>query len=350
MGQEGAEQTLRAMASLATPMAIRVAATLHIADHAAAAPRTAEELAEKTDAHAPSLERMLRHLVTVGVLIDEQGRYSVTALGDVLRDEHPSRLRRHLDIEASVGRADLSFVHLLHTVRTGQPAFPVQYGRTFWEDLSANEALAASFDALMGADVAAEAPDILSAYDWGSLGSVVDVGGGNGTLLIAMLSKYPTLHGTVVELPGAAHAAQQAVAGAGLAERAEAISSSLFDPLPAGAGGYVLSAVLHNWDDPSAQLILQRCAEAAGTAGAVFVIERMGSDAESPDPARDLQQLVYFGGRDRGLAELTALAADAGLMVADVLPAGVNTVLKLVPLWSPQDHEHLSPSSTEKHS
>ena len=168
-------------------------------------------------------------------------------------------------------------------MRAGAPAFPVQFGRSFWDDLAADPARSAAFDAQMGADVAAWAPDIVAAYDWGSLGQVVDVGGGNATLLIALLREHPGLRGTVLELPGAAEAAQQAVTAAGFAGRGDAVAGSFFDPLPAGAGGYLLCAVLHNWDDQAAGAILRRCAQAAGRNGRVFVVEKLVTDT-TPAP------------------------------------------------------------------
>ncbi len=321
---------LRALADLATPMAVRVAATLWIADQIARGRQTAAELAEAVNADAGALDRVLRHLSTARVLRrDAAGRYTLTDIGDALRDDHPDGNRARLDIEGAVGRADLAFFQLLHSVRTGEPAFVKQFGRSFWEDLSASPALAESFDALMGHDVTMEAPAIDAAYGWAALGHVVDVGGGNGSLLIALLTAHPGLQGTVVDLPGAAEAARKAFAAAGLAERAEAIAGSFFDALPAGAGGYLLSAVIHNWDDQNARRILRRCAEAAGAEGRVFVVERTGPDAEATSTARDLRGLVYFGGRERGLAELAALASDAGLRVTAVHPAGLNSVVEL---------------------
>jgi predicted transcriptional regulator/SAM-dependent methyltransferase len=318
------------MADLVTPMAVRVAATLRIADHIAEGRRTAPELAEAANADVDALDRVLRHLASVGVLSrDESGRYTLTSLGEALRDDRPGELRRRLDIEGATGRADLSFVQLLHSVRTGKPAFPMQFGRAFWEDLSSDAARSAAFDVQMGADVATWAPAIVSAYDWGSLGHVVDVGGGNGTLLIALLRAYPTLLGTVVDLPTPAEAARKEFAAVGLADRADSVAASFFDPLPPGAGGYLLSAIIHNWDDESARAILRRCAEAAGPNGAVFVVEKIGADGESPRTEMDLRVLVYFGGRERGLGELTALAADAGLRVAAVHAAGATPVIEL---------------------
>jgi hypothetical protein len=180
----------------------------------------------------------------------------------------------------------------------------------------------------MAADVEVWAPDIVAAYDWGSLGHLVDVGGGNGSLLIAMLHRHPDLQGTVLDLPGAAEAARKALTAAGLADRSDAVAGSFFDPLPPGAGGYLLCAVLHDWDDGSARAILRRCAQAAGTDGRVFVVEKFVTDTDHRTEM-DLRVLAYFGGRERGIAELTALAAAAGLRVAAVHPAGATPVVEL---------------------
>ena len=147
-----------------------------------------------------------------------------------------------------------------------------------------------------------------------------------------MLTAYPALRGTVVDLPGAVEAAREALAAAGFARRSDVVAGSFFDPLPPGAGGYLLSAIIHNWDDEAARTILRRCAEAAGADGAVFVVERMGADGESPSTGRDLRMLAYFGGRERGLAELTALAAESGLKVTAVHAAGANSIVELTAL------------------
>ena len=321
---------LSRMADLITPMAVRVAATLRVADLIASGLRTATQLAEAVDADADALDRVLRHLAHMGVLDrDASGRYALTPLGDGLRDEHPYGLRARFDIEGAIGRADLSFVRLLHSVRTGEPAFPQQFGRPFWDDLSSDVERSTSFADEMGADVTEWALNIVPAYDWGSLGHVVDVGGGNGSLLVALLSAYPALRGTVVDLPVPAHEAGEMFARAGLAGRTAVVAGSFFDPLPAGAGGYLLSAILHNWDDERAREILRRCAQAAGADGSVFVIEKIGADGRSWSTSMDLRGLAYFGGRERGLTELTVLAADAGLRVAAVHAASDTPVVQL---------------------
>lgn len=322
---------LWAEADLVTPMALRVVATLGVADQIAGGARTAAELAEAVDVDADALDRVLRHLVCVGVLEADPSGYALTRHGEALRDDHPSGLRRALDAEASVGRADLAFVELLHTVRTGEPAFPARFGRPFWDDIAADPERTAAFDAKMASDVGADAPDIVSAYDWRSLGHVVDVGGGDGKLLIAMLRAYPDLRGTVLERCGTAEAARRALTEAGLADRADVVAGSFFDPLPKGAGGYVLSAILHDWDDDSARAILRRCAEASGPQGAVFVVEKIGADGRSIRTDMDLRMLVYTAGRERTADELGVLADDCGLRVAAIHPAGASAVVELAP-------------------
>ncbi|HEX2131459.1 MAG TPA: methyltransferase [Actinophytocola sp.] len=152
---------------------------------------------------------------------------------------------------------------------------------------------------------------VVTAYDWGALGDVLDVGGGDGTLLIALLNEYPSLRGRVLDLPETAEAARKRIEAAGLEDRAGAVAGDFFAELPPGAEGYLLAAVLREWGDDDARRILRRCAEAAGGDGAVFVIESVAAGA-----ARDL-------------AALTALAESAGLTVENVHDGNELAVLEL---------------------
>jgi len=234
-----------------------------------------------------------------------------------------------LDIDDALGRAELSLVQLLHAVRTGEPAFPVQFGLQFWDDLASDPVRRASFDAHMGTDVTAWAPAIISAYDWGPLGHLIDVGGGNGSLLIALLTAYPSLRGTVFDLPATAASAAVLLRDAGLADRCDVVGGSFFDALPGGVDAYVLTAVIHNWDDASALAILRRCARAAGSRGKVFVIEKIGADGVNANTAVDLHLLAYFAGRERSLDELKALAEAAGFGVIAVHHAEAIAIIEI---------------------
>lgn len=317
------------MARLATPMAVRVAASLRIADHIAAGRHTAAEIAQAAHADPDALERLMRYLAVRGVLSrTEAGRYTLTPLGDTLRDDHPERLRAKIDVEGSLGRAELSFVQLLHTIRTGEPGFPLQFGVSFWDDWAANPDRAAEFNTLTS-NMESMSPEIVAGYGWGSLGWVVDVGGGNGALIVAMLSAYPELRGTVLEMPDNCEPARKALAEAGLTDRGDLVVGSFFDPLPAGAGAYVMSFVLHNWGDDAAVKILLRCAEAAGSTGAVMVVEKTGEGGDLVHTGMDLRMLAVTGGRERTADEIALLAAKAGLRVAGVHPAGSFSIVEL---------------------
>lgn len=322
MADEGLSARLWAMADLFTPMALRVAATLRLADHIAAGADSLPALAQRTGSDQDALGRLVDHLVSVGVLLRSggaAGALSLSDLGEQLRDGHPGDGRAWLDIDGPVGRAELSALRLLDSVRTGAPAYPLIYGRGFWDDLAAQPALSESFDALMASRLRFEAPLVAAGYDWGALGHLVDVGGGDGTLLAAILTAHPGLRGTLVDLAGPARAASRKLAEASLGDRCEVLAGSFFDPLPAtGAGAYLLSGVLHDWDDEHAVAILRRCVEAAGGAGRVLVIEEgLREDPDSPlRTEMDLRMLAYTGGRERTLRDFEQLAARARLRLA----------------------------------
>ncbi|MCB5169602.1 methyltransferase [Streptomyces bambusae] len=325
------------LADLVTPMTVRLAATHRFGDHIAAGRDTAAAIAAAEHLDASSVERLLRHLVTVGVLGADGERYVLTGLGEGLRSDHPSMQRHLIDTNGAIGRGDLGIVELGHTLRTGEPSYPVRYGLGYWDDLASDRELAESFDAVVADNVSRDAKDIAHAYDWSALGHVYDLGGGNGALLAGLLTAHPTLRGTVVDLPGTTDRARSHFAREGLADRACALDGSFFDPLPvADGGGYVLSSVLHNWGDAEAVGILRRCAEAlAGCPdgpGRVLVIEETCAHVHT---GMDIRMLAYFGGVERSVAGITDLARRAGLTVAGVYETSgqatpVRSVIELV--------------------
>jgi hypothetical protein len=293
-------------------------------------PLDAAALAVETGTDPDALDRVLRHLAVVGVVArNSSGSYELTPRGAVLREDHPSGLRALLDEDRAIGRADLAFVQLLHSVRTGQAAYPRHFGRDFWPDLAADPSRTASYDAQMGRDVAAWAPAVVAALDWSEYDRVVDVGGGNGTLLAAILAAHPSLHGMVFDQPGTVDAALATLRAAGVGDRGDVVGGSFLDEsaIPAGAGAYLLCAVLHDWDDASATTILRRCVAAAGSRGRVVVVEKTGAEGAEPSTAMSLRVLVYFGGRERDVDALVALAAPTGLTLANLHRADDIAVL-----------------------
>ena len=311
---------LMRLADMMAPMAVRTAATLRLADHIAAGTNRLADLAAATEVHAGALHRLLRFLIARGVFAEpEPQTYALTDLAGLLLDDHPARLRARFDLNGPVGRGDLSFIHLLNTVRTGGPSFAEMYGRPFWEDLNADPARVADFARMQAANVAHSG--IEREYDWSDVKHVVDVGGGNGTLISQVLTAYPNLHGTIVELPTTAETAREALARTGLSDRCSIVSGSFFEALPKNGDVYMLSKILHDWGDDEAEAVLRRCAEAAGPGGRVLILEMVLTSGHN-DPQftyLDLHMLVYCGGKERTFEEYRELANAAGM---DIRRAG----------------------------
>ncbi|WP_410809357.1 methyltransferase [Micromonospora sp. 067-2] len=313
-----AGQLLAATADLVTPMAVRVAATLRLADLLTDGAVGVDELAERSGSHVDALGRLLRHLTCHGVFVEPSpGRFALNETADLLRSDHPSGMRMWFDLDGFGGRMDLVFTELLHTVRTGQPAWETAFGAPFWEHLNADPALAGSFDATMAGSSRTTAA---TSYDWSGVRHVFDVGGGTGALLAEILEANPDIRATLVDLPDTVARGRRLLADRGLAERCDFAGQSFFDPLPAGGDAYLLSAVLHDWDDESAIAILRRCAEAAGETGRVVIVESHGSAGNDPGAfaEMDLRMLVLSGGRERDVEDFARLTAAAGLATVDV--------------------------------
>ncbi|MER6121627.1 methyltransferase [Streptomyces sp. NPDC001795] len=303
-----------------TPIAVRVAATLRIADHIEAGARTRAELAQRTGAEESALGRLMRFLACRDVFSeDEPGVYGLTGTSRLLLDTHPSRMRHWLDLEGASGRIDLAACGgLLHAVRTGEPGYDTVFGVPFWDDLAAHPELTDSFNAQMAAVQGRLAPEVAGAHPWHEARRIADIGGGTGALLEAILRQAPGSRGVLVDLPGTVEGGAERFAAAGIAERTEVVGQSFFDPLPAGADVYLLSQILHDWDDKESVAILARCAEALPEGGRVVVVERVVADdaGRQLNTEYDLRMLVFNKGRERTVEEFTALAAEAGLRPA----------------------------------
>ncbi len=320
-------EQLAPITDLVTPMAVRVAATLGLADLMTGGAEHVAVLAERTGTDADALGRLLRHLSGHGVFAEPSpGRFTLTGIGELLRSDHPGGGRAMFDLNSFGGRMDLVFTELLHTVRTGRPAWEAAFGVPFWDYLAANPALSASFDATMAGSTRSAAA---TAYDWSGVRHVVDVGGGTGALLAEVLHAAPHLRGTLVDQPDTIERGRRFLAGRGLDGRCEFAGRSFFDPLPTDGDVYLLSAVLHDWDDERATAILSRCAEAAGRTGHVVVVESHGTDGGDPAMFAEmsLRMLVLSGGRERSVEQYTALAAAAGLTTSEVRTTATGLVV-----------------------
>jgi SAM-dependent methyltransferase len=303
------------LTDLCTPWCVHVAATLRIAEHILTGHTEIGDLAGIAGADRDSLHRVLRHLVGKGVFEEpERGRF---ALNEVAREMLDSSVRLGLDLDGIGGRMAHAWSTLLPAVKSSKPAYHEVFGRPFWEDLAANPKIAASFNALMG-PAGHGVPDgqiLVDPSDWATIRTVVDVGGGTGTLLAEVLRARPEVHGVLVDLPETVAQSRAGFEAAGVTERVTVVGQSFFDPLPAGRDVYVLKSVLSDWPDAEATAILKRCAEAAKPGGRVVVFTGAGEDDEA---GPELLMLVLVGGKGRNLKEFRALALDAGLVVSAV--------------------------------
>ena len=309
-----AADRLWALAEPVTPMAIRAVATLRIADHLSEEPRTATELGAAVGADPDGLARVLRYLARQGLFTRDGNRFALTEVGAALRSDHPHSLLGWFTGDGAHGRADLCLSELAEALRSGKSAYSLRFGGSdFWTDLTADPTLSRSFDALMGSRMVEHARTLAGMYEWEALEHLVDVGGGDGTLLSTLLARFPRPRGTVLDLPGPVAAARETFRAAGLEHRADAVEGSFFDPLPPGGDAYLLCWILHDWDDRSAVAILRRCAEVTGADGRVLVAEYASEGTASQ---LDLRMLAYFNGRERDTEALTTLAEQAGLSLA----------------------------------
>jgi 2,7-dihydroxy-5-methyl-1-naphthoate 7-O-methyltransferase len=313
------EARLRELAGLLTPMAIRVAATLRIADHLDAGTTQLPDLAERTETDASALGGLLGYLVSVGVFESPApGVFALNDLGRALLDANG--VRGWLDLTGIGSRIELTYTGLLESIRTGGPCYESVYGQPWWDDITSDPKLNAEFHELMTGGHAERHANFVDAYDWSQVRHVVDVGGGDGGLLKALLRAEPELRGTLVELPGR-------LAEVEAADRLELAPGSFFDPLPAGADVYLLSSVINDWNDTAATAILRRCAEAAGENGRVVVLGHLYEDHSAEAAGgTNLMMLALVGGKERTLSQLYDIARAAGLVPSRTGDAYVELV------------------------
>jgi len=307
---------------------VYVAAKLGIADHLAAGPRSASELATAAEVHPQALYRVLRALASLGVFAeDRDGRFSLTpAAAPLLRDAPDSLQAFALFWGETLWPACGA---LLHSVRTGQPAFEHLHGMGVFEYLPQHPQAAEVFDRAMTNLTRSFAPSVVAAYQFRSIGTLVDVGGGQGTLLAAILKANPGMRGILCDRLEVLASARSALAAEGVLDRCELVRGDFFAAVPEGGDAYLLKDVLHDWDDSRAVAILRNCARVMEPAGKLLIVERSLPGANAPAPAKlvDITMLAVTGGRERSQEEYAELFGRAGLRLARVVPTASEMVI-----------------------
>lgn len=305
---------------------IRTMAVFGLADHLAAGARTTEELSEQSGAHAPSLDRLLRALSALGLCVrDDEGRVRLTQLGDLLRSDVPDSMKSSV-LMLTAPSFQRTWEKLPDAVRRGEPTFARVHGVGFWDYLAAHPEEGSLFDAVMTEDAEERAEALLAACDLSGVDTIVDVGGGQGKLLAAVLAAVPGVRGILADRPEVVAGAEEVLRTAEVADRCAIVGGDFFASVPSGGDAYVLAQIIHDWPEEEALEILRTCHQAMAPGARLWLIEQViESDEVSVDLALfDLNMLVFFGGQERTAEEYQELLEAAGFGEIRIFPTDTD--------------------------
>jgi hypothetical protein len=316
------EQMLQIISGFWISRAVYVIAKLGIPDLLNSGPKTADELAAATKTDAPSLFRILRALVSVGVLNSaEGGRFAQTPLSETLVTSAPGSLRWFAVSELGQEHYP-AWGNLMHSVKTGDIAFDNFFGVDVWKYFSQNPEDAAVFNNSMTSVTAVANEAITSLYDFSGFGTLVDVGGGHGGLITSILKTNPQLKGVLFDAPQVIEGARPKLEEAGIADRCETVGGNFFKAVPPGGDAYIMKWIIHDWDDEKAITILRNCRKQMQPTGKLIVVDCVVPETDEPHFSKfiDLNMLVMTGGKERTEKEFADILAAAGFKLRRVIP------------------------------
>jgi hypothetical protein len=305
-----------------TSFAISAAAKLGIADQLESGPRTTQELAGRLNLHEDALYRLLRALAGSGIFHEGEGRlFSQTPLSDLLRTNAYPGLR----YAAAMLLDDWhhkAFQLVCTSIGNGRTGMENAFNVGLFVHLQNNPQEAVYFNKSMTDMSSGEAPAVVASYDFSGFEHIVDVAGGMGGLLAAILGSSPKLRGTLFDLPSVIEQAGKGSLLAPFDGRCQLTGGSFFDGVPTGADAYIMKHIIHDWDDTRAMQILVNCRKAMKPNGKLLVVDRVIGPPNAPDPKKyfDLAMLMVPGGRERDEAEWRALFTTAGFHLERIIP------------------------------
>ena len=305
--------------------AIYAAAKFAIADHLKDGPKTVGELATLSSANPDALYRLLRALASVGIFAEgESRRFSLTPLAEPLRSDIPGS-KRALAL-MSGDEQFRTWAEIDYSIRTGQIAFDKVFGKPIFDYLGEHPDKARIFDAAMVGIHGRESSAVLNAYDLTGIEVIADIGGGNGSQITEILTKYTKLQGILFDLPHVVERAEARIQASGLQHRCRLVSGSFFDAVPEGAGAYILRHIIHDWDDDKCLTILRNCHRAMSPTSKLLVIESVIPPGNDPFGGKflDLVMLLIPGGKERTQEEYRALFERAGFELTQIVPTGTE--------------------------
>ena len=300
---------------------IYTAARLGIADLLATGAKSPGDLAEATETEPNSLYRLLRALASLGVFAEtEDGRFELTLRGELLQKDIPGSLHAPVILWGELFYP--LFGGLEGAVQSGQSACERHHGAPFYGYLEQNPAAAAIFDAAMNHLSTTSADTVLSGYDFSAAGTIVDVGGGLGTMLAKILEAHPHARGVLFDMPGVIERARERLDNESFASRCELVAGDFLAAIPGGGDTYILKGIIHNWDDERALAILRNCHAAMTKEAKILVMERLIPAGNEPALSKvvDITMLAITGGMARTRDQLEALLGAAGFTLERVFP------------------------------
>jgi orsellinic acid C2-O-methyltransferase len=312
---------------------IRTAALLGICDELAAEPLTPAALATRVHVDAALLGRLLKALAALGVLTEaEDGRFANAEMGSLLRSDVEGSLR-----STAIGMGEDSWWRawgaLPRAASSGGVPYELAHGRTFWQEMADEPAVAARFNSFMSGRAQIFAPQLLRQFDFSGALHIVDVGGGVGALLAGILQAHPRTQGTLFDLPAGLAGAPAYLRARGVESRCTLVAGSFFDSVPTGADVYILRDILHDWPDDRAAEILRACRSAMTAGAKLLVIDAVLPARATDDPAAltkflyDINMFVLFGARERTEHELRGMLEAASFTVERLLPTEPTATL-----------------------
>lgn len=321
MAQNENEQLSRILIGAALSRAVCSIAELGIADLVPAGqPQPVEHLAKASKTHEASLYRVLRFLASHGLFRETENRcFDHTPLSVVLRTDAPGSYRAGAQM----------FHHLFagwdglhHSIQTGQPGFNKIFGAPVFDYIQAHPELGPVFDAGMTSLNFYETAGMLEAYDFTGIGVLADIGGGNGSLLCALLARYPDMKGMLFDLGHVAARAREKLKAAGLTKRCTIMEGSFFEGIPGGADAYLFRHIIHDWTDAQCGQILGHCRKVMPAHGKLLIADSVVPAGNAPSPSKDMDMtmLTFPGGHERTEGQFRSLLKASGFELKSITP------------------------------
>ena len=301
---------------------VYAAAKLGIADLFEDRPRTVAELATLTNTHPQSLYRLLRALASVGIFEEkEKHLFAITPLAQTLQSDVPGSLRYMAIAELDYAHT-LAWSNLIPSLETGEVGFDRAAGMSCWDYYAQHPEDGETFNRYMTNLTAMVQTAVLASYDFSGFDTIVELGGGQGSLLASILSKNPHLNGILYELPFVIAEAQQNLQATGLSDRIQTISGDFFESAPSGGDAYLMKSVIHDWNEEKCVTILRNCHRAMPDRGKLLLIESVVEEGNNPSFTKlvDLVMLVGTGGQERTAVEYQTLLELSGFKLTRVIP------------------------------